>query len=144
MWLYLPWLPWARSYVCQRQVQSLLVIAEHVVVIVTTKHNVEHTAGKLKALLANIWLTCYCVRWANTLAYCVVASMAKKKRFCNYEAFYGRNLWIFMIRPWQAFPAQSIVCGWGQELTLERSTWKVLHSGSLRLYLQTLDQAGKV
>ncbi len=39
----------------------------------------------------------------------------------------------------QAFPAQFNVCGWGEEPTLEGSTWQVLHSGSLRPYLQTLD-----
>ncbi len=32
---------------------------------------------------------------------------------------------------WQAFPAWSNVCGWGQVPTLEWSTWKVIHSGRL-------------
>ncbi len=41
-----------------------------------------------------------------------------------YKTFYGRNLRIY---------------GWGQEPTLERSTWKMVHLGKLKPYLQTLD-----
>ncbi len=35
------------------------------------------------------------------------------------------------------------VCEWDQEPSLDRSTRKVLHSGRLQPYSQTLDQAGK-
>jgi hypothetical protein len=44
---------------------------------------------------------------------------------------------------WQAFPAQSNICGQGQEPTIEWSTSKVLRVGKLRPYPQTLDSAGK-
>ncbi len=54
-----------------------------------------------------------------------------------YKTFYVWNLRMFVISKivclLQAFPANSNVCGWGQELTFESSTWKVLHSGKLRL-----------
>jgi hypothetical protein len=61
-------------------------------------------------------------------------------RGLHYKTFYGRNLRIFIISwsvcPWQAFPAWSNNCGWGQEPTLQPSTWKVLHSGRLWPYPQ--------
>ncbi len=56
-------------------------------------------------------------------------------RSLYYKTFYGRNLRIFIINLcvclWQAFTAKSNVWGWGQEPTLEWSTWKVLHKGRL-------------
>jgi hypothetical protein len=53
-----------------------------------------------------------------------------RKKFYNietwgecYKTFYSRNLRIFVISqcvcPWQAFPVWSLVCGQGQEPTLE-------------------------
>jgi hypothetical protein len=63
------------------------------------------------------------------------------------KSFYSRNLRIYVISQsfcsWQAFPSLSNVCGRGQDPTLEWSTWKVLHSGRLQPYLQTLNQAWK-
>jgi len=60
-----------------------------------------------------------------------------------YATFYDHNLQSFVISQsvwlWQAFPARSNVCGWGQKPTLEWSTWKVLHSGRFQPYPQTLD-----
>jgi hypothetical protein len=39
---------------------------------------------------------------------------------------YTKKVWIFIISlsacPWQAFPAESNACGWGQEPTLEWNT----------------------
>ncbi len=58
-------------------------------------------------------------------------------RSLHSETFYCRNLRIFVIsqtvRPWQAFPVQSNVCGQGQGPTLEWSTSKVVHLGRLCL-----------
>ncbi len=58
------------------------------------------------------------------------------------KLFNGHKLRLFIISQsvclWQAFSAQSNV-----RLTLEWSTCNVLHSGMLRPYPQTLDQAGK-
>ncbi len=60
-----------------------------------------------------------------------------------YKAFFVRDLRIFVISqsvcPWQAFPAQSIVCGQGQEPTLEWSIRKVLQYGRQLFYQQTLN-----
>ncbi len=62
------------------------------------------------------------------------------------KTFYVRNLLMFVLSwsvcPWQTFPAQSYVGGYGQEPTLEWSTWKVLLLGMLRPYPKILDQAG--
>ncbi len=44
---------------------------------------------------------------------------------------------------WKAFPAQSNDCGRGKEPTQEWCTCKVVHSGRLWPYPQSLDQAGK-
>ncbi len=64
-----------------------------------------------------------------------------------YKTFFVRNLKIFVISqsvcPWQAFPAQSIVCGQGQEHTLQCSPSKGLQQGRFLIYKQTLDQVGK-
>jgi len=45
----------------------------------------------------------------------------------SYKTFHSCNLQIFEISvcPWQAFPAKSNVCRWGQEPTLKWSTWKL-------------------
>ncbi len=72
-----------------------------------------------------------------------------EKQFCSidtwgrcYKTFYGRKLRIFVISQsvcsWRAFPAQSNVCGQGQEPTHARSTSKVFHSGRLAHKHQTI------
>ncbi len=52
-----------------------------------------------------------------------------------YNTFYVRNLRIFIISQsvchWKAFPIMSNACELWQEPSLEWSTWKMLHSGSL-------------
>ncbi len=85
----------------------------------------------------------------------------RTKKFYNigllsqgFKTFHGRKLLVFVISqsisPWQALPAQSYVCGYGRSLSerstfqrLESSAIKVLHSGRLQLYPQTLFKAGK-
>ncbi len=68
--------------------------------------------------------------------------MTKTSRGQCYKTFYGRKLRLFIISYsvylWQPFPTKSNVCGRGQEPTLEWRTWKVLHSGRLWPYPQTL------
>ncbi len=57
-----------------------------------------------------------------------------------YKTFYVRNFRIFVISwsvcQWQAFTAQSNVCGQSQELILELSPIEMLHSGRLQPYPQ--------
>ncbi len=61
--------------------------------------------------------------------------------------FFGSNIQVLVISysvgPWQEFPAWSIVCGQGQEPSLEWGTWKVLQLSRLLFYQQTIDLAGK-
>ncbi len=58
------------------------------------------------------------------------------------ENVYGCNLRKFKVS-WDEFPPSANVCGLGQEPTPDWTAWKVLHSGKLWPYVQTLDKAGK-
>ncbi len=60
-----------------------------------------------------------------------------------WKAFKGKYSSLFCPTNATRFPAKSNVCGWGQEPTLELSNRKVLYSGTLRTYPQTINKAGK-
>ncbi len=75
-------------------------------------------------------------RWLNK----VRRSRKSWSRCRCYQTLCGRNWRISQtICLWQFFPKLCSVCGWDLEPSLEWRAWKVLHSGRLQPYLQTLD-----
>ncbi len=72
-------------------------------------------------------------RWTSGLWASLSSSLHRFEPGPNHKTFYDRNLSMFEVSqsvcPLQAFPAQSYVCGKGQEPILQWGTLKVLCTG---------------
>jgi hypothetical protein len=83
---------------------------------------------------ANIRLDCKGLSWSNTLPYLFSNNQKYFKTLANLKHSFPRH-WChgkisYSVRPWQALPPWSKICGWGQKPTIEGRTWKMVPSGS--------------